>query len=93
MLTVAKPIAVAWAAIFVPFLVFLNPSIPQDLIIILSPKKGLYIICIWHKSNNKEILVLSNVYIKCINSNLIKLLFYYISIINIIGIFYLDLYE
>lgn len=43
MLTVAKPIAVAWAAIFVPFLVFLNPSIPQDLIIILSPKKGLYI--------------------------------------------------
>jgi len=47
MLTVAKPIAVAWAAILVPFLVFLNPSIPQDLIIILSPKKP---------SNTKKIM-------------------------------------
>ena len=29
-LTVATEIAVAWAAIFVPFLVFLKPSMPQD---------------------------------------------------------------
>lgn len=28
--TVPTEIAVAWAAIFVPFLVFLNPSMPQD---------------------------------------------------------------
>lgn len=30
-------IAVAWAAIFVPFLVFLNPSMPHDLIIWTKP--------------------------------------------------------
>lgn len=30
LLTVLTEMAVAWAAIFVPFLVFLNPSMPQD---------------------------------------------------------------
>ena len=43
-LTVAREMAVAWAAIFVPFRQFLNPSIPQLLIIIgvPTPEKNLH---------------------------------------------------
>lgn len=37
LLTMLRLIAVAWAAIFVPFLVFLKPSIPQDLRILEIP--------------------------------------------------------
>lgn len=37
-LTDEKLIAVAWAAIFVPFRVFLKPSTPHDLYTFTSPK-------------------------------------------------------
>ena len=36
-LTTAIAIPVAWAAMFVPFLAFLKPSMPQDLIIFTAP--------------------------------------------------------
>lgn len=41
-LTEVNVIAVACAAMFVPFLVFLNPSIPHDRYILTSPEKNTF---------------------------------------------------